>query len=104
MNSRMLTGVDVRGRRPAGDARVLPRLQPELDLSLRQHRGAQMAGWFRREIKSVDDIKGLKMRIAGLGGVIWDRLAARPRATGRGRHRPGALERGTIDAAEFVGP
>jgi TRAP-type mannitol/chloroaromatic compound transport system substrate-binding protein len=65
--------------------------------------GAQMAGWFRKEIKTPADIKGMKMRIAGLGGVVWDRLGGVPQQLAGGDIYP-ALERGTIDAAEFVGP
>jgi TRAP-type mannitol/chloroaromatic compound transport system substrate-binding protein len=65
--------------------------------------GAQMGGWFRREIHGLDDIKGLKMRIAGLGGVIMSRLGAVPQQIGGPDIYP-ALEKGTIDAAEWVGP
>ena len=65
--------------------------------------GAQMGGWFRKEIKSVDDLKGLKFRIAGLGGNILSRLGVVPQQIAGGDIYP-ALERGTIDAAEFSGP
>jgi TRAP-type mannitol/chloroaromatic compound transport system substrate-binding protein len=65
--------------------------------------GAQMGGWFRREIHTVADLKGLKMRIAGLGGVIMSRLGAVPQQIGGADIYP-ALEKGTIDAAEWVGP
>jgi TRAP-type mannitol/chloroaromatic compound transport system substrate-binding protein len=65
--------------------------------------GTQMGGWFRREIRSVDDLKGLKMRIAGLGGVVMSRLGAVPQQIGGPDIYP-ALEKGTIDAAEWVGP
>jgi TRAP-type mannitol/chloroaromatic compound transport system substrate-binding protein len=65
--------------------------------------GAQMGGWFRKEIKSLDDLQGLKMRIAGLGGTIMSRLGVVPQVIGGGDIYP-SLERGTIDAAEFSGP
>jgi TRAP-type mannitol/chloroaromatic compound transport system substrate-binding protein len=65
--------------------------------------GAQMAGWFRKEIKSKEDLKGLKMRIAGLAGTILSRLGVVPQQLGSGEVYP-ALERGTIDAAELTGP
>jgi TRAP-type mannitol/chloroaromatic compound transport system substrate-binding protein len=65
--------------------------------------GAQMGGWFRREIHTVADLKGLKMRIAGLGGVVMSRLGAVPQQIGGADIYP-ALEKGTIDAAEWVGP
>ncbi|HYF52740.1 MAG TPA: TRAP transporter substrate-binding protein [Salinarimonas sp.] len=65
--------------------------------------GAQMGGWFRKEIRSVEDLKGLKMRIAGMGGQIMARLGVVPQVLGAGDIYP-ALERGTIDAVEFSGP
>ena len=65
--------------------------------------GTQMAGWYRREIKSVADLKGLKMRVAGLAGQILERLGVVPQQIGGADIYP-ALERGTIDAAEWVGP
>lgn len=65
--------------------------------------GAQMGGWFRKEIKSVADLRGLKMRIAGIGGTIMARLGVVPQQIGGGDIYS-ALERGTIDAAEFSGP
>ncbi|GHD17640.1 TRAP transporter substrate-binding protein [Tianweitania populi] len=65
--------------------------------------GAQMGGWYRKEIKSLEDLKGLKMRIAGLGGTILSRLGVVPQVIGGGDIYP-SLERGTIDAAEFSGP
>lgn len=65
--------------------------------------GAQMGGWFRKEIKSLADMKGLKFRIGGFGGRIIERIGGVP------QNIPGgdiyaALEKGTIDAAEWVGP
>ena len=65
--------------------------------------GCQMGGWFRKEIRSVEDLKGLKFRIPGMAGQIWQRLGAVPQQISPGDIYP-ALERGTIDAAEFVGP
>jgi TRAP-type mannitol/chloroaromatic compound transport system substrate-binding protein len=65
--------------------------------------GAQMGGWFRKEIKTVDDLKGLKFRIAGLAGGILSKLGVVPQVIGGGDIYP-ALEKGTIDAAEWVGP
>lgn len=65
--------------------------------------GVQMAGWFNREINSVEDLKGLKMRIPGYGGEVWTR------AGGTAVNIPGgelytALQTGVIDATEWVGP
>jgi len=65
--------------------------------------GTQMGGWFRKEIKTVDDLKGLKFRIGGMGGQVLARLGVVPTQIAPGDVYP-ALERGTIDAAEFVGP
>jgi TRAP-type mannitol/chloroaromatic compound transport system substrate-binding protein len=65
--------------------------------------GCQMGGWFRKEVKTVKDLKGVKMRIAGLGGEVMARLGAVPQQIPGGDIYP-ALERGTIDAAEWVGP
>ncbi len=65
--------------------------------------GCQMGGWFRREIKSVDELKGLKMRIPGFGGRVFAALGALPQQIPGGEIYQ-ALERGTVDGAEFVGP
>jgi TRAP-type mannitol/chloroaromatic compound transport system substrate-binding protein len=65
--------------------------------------GAQMGGFFRREIKTVDDLKGLKFRVGGFAGTILQRLGAVPQQLAAGDIYP-ALEKGTIDAAEWVGP
>jgi TRAP-type mannitol/chloroaromatic compound transport system substrate-binding protein len=65
--------------------------------------GVQMGGWFRKEVRTVDDLKGLKIRIAGLGGEVMARLGAVPQQIAGGDIFP-ALEKGTIDAAEWVGP
>jgi TRAP-type mannitol/chloroaromatic compound transport system substrate-binding protein len=65
--------------------------------------GAQMGGWFRKEIKTVEDLTGLKFRIAGFAGQVLAKLGAVPQQIAAGDLYP-ALEKGTIDAAEFVGP
>jgi TRAP-type mannitol/chloroaromatic compound transport system substrate-binding protein len=65
--------------------------------------GAQMGGWWRREINSVADLAGIKMRIGGMGGKIMEALGVVPQQIPGGDIYP-ALERGTIDAAEWVGP
>jgi TRAP-type mannitol/chloroaromatic compound transport system substrate-binding protein len=65
--------------------------------------GTQMAGWYRREIKSVADLKGLKFRIGGLGGQVLAKLGVVPQQIPGADVYP-ALEKGTIDAAEWVGP
>lgn len=63
----------------------------------------QMGGWFRKEINSLEDLRGLKFRLSGLGGQILAKLGAVPQQIGAGDIYP-SLERGTIDAAEFTGP
>ena len=65
--------------------------------------GAQMGGWFRKEIKSMADMKGLKFRIAGFAGRVLERIGGVPQNIPGGEVYP-ALEKGTIDAAEWVGP
>jgi TRAP-type mannitol/chloroaromatic compound transport system substrate-binding protein len=65
--------------------------------------GSQMGGWWRKEIKSVADVKGVKFRTGGFPGRVWERLG------GIAANIPGgeiysALEKGTVDAAEWVGP
>ena len=65
--------------------------------------GAQMGGWYRKEIKSVADVKGLKMRIGGFGGKVLERIGGVPQNIPGGEIYT-ALEKGTIDAAEWVGP
>src|SRR6478735_5818257 len=65
--------------------------------------GAQMGGWFRKEIKGVEDLKGLKFRIAGIAGQVCNKLGAVAQQIAGGDIYP-ALEKGTIDAAEWVGP
>ncbi len=65
--------------------------------------GTQMGGWYRKEIKTPADLQGLKFRTAGLGGQVMAKLGAVPQQIPGGDIYP-ALERGTIDAAEWVGP
>lgn len=65
--------------------------------------GAQMGGWFNREVHDVADLRGLKMRIPGLGGEVMSRLGVTVQVLGGGDIFP-ALERGAIDATEWVGP
>jgi TRAP-type mannitol/chloroaromatic compound transport system substrate-binding protein len=65
--------------------------------------GGQMGGWFRTEIKSPDDLKGLKMRIGGFAGAMFSKVGGVPQNIPAGDIYP-ALERGTIDACEWVGP
>jgi TRAP-type mannitol/chloroaromatic compound transport system substrate-binding protein len=65
--------------------------------------GCQMGGWFRKEINSVADLSGLKFRIGGFPGRVLQKLGAVPQQIAGGDIYP-ALEKGTIDAAEWVGP
>ncbi|MGL4441612.1 MAG: TRAP transporter substrate-binding protein [Bosea sp. (in: a-proteobacteria)] len=65
--------------------------------------GCQMGGFFRKELQTVDDLRGLKFRIGGMGGQVLARLGVVPQQIAAGDVYP-SLERGTIDAAEFVGP
>lgn len=65
--------------------------------------GAQMGGWFRREINTIADLNGLKMRISGMGGLVLSRLGVVPQQIPGGEIFT-ALERGVIDAAEYIGP
>ncbi len=65
--------------------------------------GVQMGGWFNKEIRSPDDLKGLKFRIGGFAGQALVKLGVVPQQIAGGEIYQ-ALERGTIDAAEWVGP
>jgi len=65
--------------------------------------GAQMGGWYRKEIKTVADIKGLKFRVGGFAGRILERMGAVPQNIPGGEIYT-SLEKGTIDAAEWIGP
>jgi TRAP-type mannitol/chloroaromatic compound transport system substrate-binding protein len=65
--------------------------------------GCQMGGWFRKEIKTVADLNGLKMRIGGFPGRVLQKLGVVPQQIAGGDIYP-ALEKGTLDACEWVGP
>jgi len=65
--------------------------------------GCQMGGWFRKEIKEPSDFSGLKMRIGGFAGKVLTKLGLVPQQVAAGDIYP-SLEKGTIDAAEWVGP
>ena len=65
--------------------------------------GVQMGGWFRKEVKTLEDLKGLKMRIPGLGGDVLNKLGATALTLAGAEIMP-ALQSGTIDATEWVGP
>jgi TRAP-type mannitol/chloroaromatic compound transport system substrate-binding protein len=65
--------------------------------------GAQMGGWFRKEINNVEDLKGLRFRIPGIASWVLAKVGVVPQQIAPGDIYP-ALEKGTIDAAEFVGP
>jgi TRAP-type mannitol/chloroaromatic compound transport system substrate-binding protein len=65
--------------------------------------GVQMGGWYRKEINGLEDLHGLKFRIGGLGGMILAKLGVVPQQIAASDIYP-SLERGTIDAAEWIGP
>ncbi len=65
--------------------------------------GCQMGGWFRREVKTPQDLQGLKMRVGGFAGRVMQKLGVVPQQIAGGDIYP-ALEKGTIDAAEWIGP
>ncbi|MEL7122953.1 MAG: TRAP transporter substrate-binding protein [Bacteroidota bacterium] len=65
--------------------------------------GVQMGGWFNREINTIQDLKGLKMRIPGLGGKVFEKAGGAPVLLAGGEIYTG-LERGVIDATEWLGP
>ena len=65
--------------------------------------GCQMGGWYRKEIRSLADLKGMKMRIGGMAGLVLAKLGVVPQLIGGPDIYP-ALEKGTIDSAEWVGP
>jgi TRAP-type mannitol/chloroaromatic compound transport system substrate-binding protein len=65
--------------------------------------GVQMGGWYRKEVKSVADIKGLKFRVGGFAGRVIERMGGVPQNIPGGEIYQ-ALEKGTIDAAEWIGP
>lgn len=65
--------------------------------------GPSMGGWFRRKLNGVEDLKGMRLRVQGLGAEIYARLGAVPMTVSAGDLLP-ALEKGSIDAAEFLAP
>ena len=65
--------------------------------------GAQMGGWFRKEIKTTEDLKGLKFRVGGFAGTILQKLGTAPQQLAAGDSYP-TLETGTVDSAQWVGP
>jgi TRAP-type mannitol/chloroaromatic compound transport system substrate-binding protein len=65
--------------------------------------GGQMGGWWRKEVNTVDDLKGVKFRVGGFGGAVLARLGVIPSNIAASDIYP-ALEKGTLDATEFVGP
>ena len=65
--------------------------------------GCQMGGWFRREVKAPSDLRGLKMRIGGFAGTVMSKLGVVPQQI-PGNEVYSSLEKGTIDAVEWVGP
>lgn len=65
--------------------------------------GTQAGGWFRNELTGVDSVKGLRFRTPGLGGQVWEKLGASVTNMAAGEIFQ-ALQTGTLDAAEFVGP
>ena len=65
--------------------------------------GTQMGGWFRKEIKEPGDLNGLKMRVGGFAGKVLTKLGVVPQQIAAGDIYP-SLEKGTLDAAEWVGP
>ncbi len=101
MNSRQMTGWMVDG----GGMQLLREFYREFNIVNFPcgNTGTQMGGFFRKEIKTVADIKGLKFRVGGFGGTVIERLGGVPQNVPPGDIYP-ALEKGTIDAAEFIGP
>jgi TRAP-type mannitol/chloroaromatic compound transport system substrate-binding protein len=73
------------------------------DIDLDGNTGCQMGGWFRKEVKTVADLSGLKFRIGGFAGKVLQKLGVVPQQLAGGDIYP-ALEKGTIDGAEWVGP
>ena len=78
-------------------------LQFDIKPILRASTGPQMGGWFRREVNTVDDFQGLKFRMPGLGGEVLRRLGTAVINLPGGEIFP-ALQSGTIDGTEWVGP
>ena len=89
-------------RRSEADRRIRCEVQYEVSADA-GNTGCQMGGWFNKEIKGPDDFKGLKMRIGGWAGKTLGKLGVVAQQIAGGDIYP-ALEKGTIDAAEWVGP
>ena len=101
LNYRQMNAWLVLWRRHRPDERVLPR--QNLHYLPCGNTGVQMGGWYRKEINSLADLQGLKMRIGGFAGKIIEKLGVVPQQIAGGDIYP-SLEKGTIDAAEWVGP
>ncbi|HVW38872.1 MAG TPA: twin-arginine translocation signal domain-containing protein, partial [Pirellulales bacterium] len=88
-----------------GGKEVLNEFYKKFNVTMRLcgNTGCQMGGWFRKEIKAVDDLKGLKFRIGGFPGRVIQKLGGVPQLLGAPDIYP-ALEKGVLDAAEWVGP
>ena len=101
MNSRQLTAWNVDGN----GGKLMREFYAEYGIVnfLGGNTGAQMGGWFRKEVKTTEDIKGLKFRIGGFAGRIIERMGGVPQNIPGGEIYQ-ALEKGTIDAAEWIGP
>jgi TRAP-type mannitol/chloroaromatic compound transport system substrate-binding protein len=101
LNTRQMTA----WMRHGGGQQMADRLFADYNISMLPagDTGAQMGGWFRQEIRTQQDVQGLKFRISGLAGQVFQRMGAAPTLVAPADIYP-ALERGTIDATEFVGP
>lgn len=101
MNSRQLSSWMVDGN----GAKLMTEFYAKYNIvpMLGGNTGAQMGGWFRKEIKSPEDIKGLKFRVGGFAGKVLEKLGAVPQNIPAGEIYQ-SLEKGTIDAAEWIGP
>lgn len=101
MNAQQLTSWIVSG----GGIELWEELYRDFNLvpMLGGNTGVQMGGWFNREINSIADLKGLKMRIPGLGGKVLEKAGGAPVLLAGGEIYTG-LERGVIDATEWIGP
>lgn len=101
MNSRQLTAWMVDGN----GAKLMTEFYAKYNIvpMLGGNTGAQMGGWFRKEVKSTEDIKGLKFRVGGFAGKVLEKMGAVPQNIPAGEIYQ-SLEKGTIDAAEWIGP
>ncbi|HEY0291565.1 MAG TPA: TRAP transporter substrate-binding protein DctP, partial [Hansschlegelia sp.] len=89
----------------SGGAEMLDELYARFDLVglACGNTGAQMGGWFRKDVNAGGDLQGLKIRVSGLGARVFAKLGAAPQPLAAGDVYP-ALEKGEIDAAEWIGP